>query len=189
MQNRVWLVSLGVIGALAIGMLCLFVHHERQKLHRIEQATMRARLEDQRLREKEAKLEAERRAVEAKLEEERQAIRAKQKEEQRKVELLRGKLNAGVFRNALSKVGGASRLVSAADVNPAVPRELKIVVTAQWFYQPEAVRKELATNLWSLWARIEEPERPDSARISIVTPSGTEVGGSRVWAGSLIWVE
>ena len=185
MQNRVWLVALGVIGALAIGMLGLFVHHERQKLQRIEQAAMRERIETQRLREE----EANRRAIEAKQEEERQAILAKQKEEQRQVALLRGRLNAGVFRNALSKVADASKLVSAADVNPAVPRELKVVVTAQWFYQPEAVRKELATSLWSLWARIEEPERPDSARISIVTPSGKEVGGSRVWAGSLIWVE
>lgn len=179
MQNRVWLVALGVIGALAIGMLGLFVHHERQKLQRIEQAATRERIETQRRREEEAK----RWAVEAKQEEERLAILAKQKEEQRQVELLRGRLNAGVFRTALSKVAGASKLVSDADVNPAVPRELKVVVTAQWSYQPEAVRKELARSLWSLWARIEEPERPDSARISIVTPSGTEVGGSRVWAG------
>ena len=68
-------------------------------------------------------------------------------------------------------------------------RQLKIVVTGQWHYQPEAVRQELATSLWTLWARMQEPDRPDSAPISIVSTSGKEVGGSRIWGGSLIWVE
>ena len=112
-----------------------------------------------------------------------------ERQEARKAELVRGRLNAGVFKNTLAKVPGASNLVVDADVNPIVPRQLKILVTTRWLYQPKSVRHELATSLWTLWARIEEPDHPDSARISLITPSGTEVGGSRILGGSLIWVD
>jgi hypothetical protein len=47
----------------------------------------------------------------------------------------------------------------------------------------------MAKMLWKAWASIHNPTNPDKARISIRDVTGGEVGGSRVWAGSLIWVD
>ncbi len=166
-------------GVVLLGFYARQATIERERIERARfeaEAEQRKRnlLAEQKRREQEAKQEAERRTRE---------------EEARKAELVRGRLNAGVFKNALAKVAGASNLVVDADVNPIVPRQLKILVTTRWLYQPKSVRHELATSLWTLWARIEEPDHPDSARISLITPSGTEVGGSRIIGGSLIWVD
>ena len=43
--------------------------------------------------------------------------------------------------------------------------------------------------MWEWWAAIASPQEPDLARIKIVDAKGNEVGGSRVWGGSLIWVQ
>jgi hypothetical protein len=67
--------------------------------------------------------------------------------------------------------------------------EAKITVSNLWHYQPYQVRLQTAQNFWSAWANTHSPNDPDKARIRIVDLNGNEVGGSRVWAGSLIWVQ
>ncbi|QDT24817.1 hypothetical protein Enr10x_01090 [Gimesia panareensis] len=67
--------------------------------------------------------------------------------------------------------------------------EAEIEVRNNWHIKPYQVRLQDAQNLWSAWAKIASPQEPDSARIKIVDINGNEVGGSRVLAGSLIWVQ
>lgn len=66
---------------------------------------------------------------------------------------------------------------------------LRITVSNNWHYEPYQVRYQMAQSLWSLWANIHTPGQPDKSRISIRDQNGNEVGGSRVLAGSLIWVQ
>jgi regulator of replication initiation timing len=58
-----------------------------------------------------------------------------------------------------------------------------------WHLSPYQIRLQNAQTLWKTWAQIASPDKPDSARISIVDLNGNEVGGSRMLAGSLIWVQ
>lgn len=64
-----------------------------------------------------------------------------------------------------------------------------VVVQSDWHYQPKAARQEVATNLWRGWVQLRLPDEADHARLRLETPSGKHVGGSRMLAGSLIWVE
>jgi hypothetical protein len=70
-----------------------------------------------------------------------------------------------------------------------VDGEIKITVSNAWHYEPYQVRLQLAQNLWKAWAAIHSPDEPDKSRIQIVDLNDNEVGGSRIWAGSLIWVQ
>lgn len=67
----------------------------------------------------------------------------------------------------------------------------KMIVTVSnaWHYQPYQIRLQTAQNLWQGWANIHSPKNPDEARLSVVDMNDNEVAGSRVWAGSLIWVQ
>ncbi len=67
--------------------------------------------------------------------------------------------------------------------------EAEIEVSNNWHIKPYQIRLQDAQNLWSAWAKIASAQEPDSARIKIVDINGNEVGGSRVLAGSLIWVQ
>lgn len=67
--------------------------------------------------------------------------------------------------------------------------EIKITVSNVWHYHPYQVRLQTAQNLWNIWAKVYSPIDVDKSRIQIVDLNGNEVGGSRVWAGSLIWVQ
>jgi len=67
--------------------------------------------------------------------------------------------------------------------------EIKISVSNSWHYEPYQIRLQLAQKLWDAWAATHSPNEPDKARIQIVDGNGNEVGGSRAWAGSLIWVQ
>lgn len=69
------------------------------------------------------------------------------------------------------------------------PNTLKITVSNAWHYQPYQMRLQAAQKLWNVWAATHSPDEPDKARISIIDFNDNEVGGSRVWAGSLIWVQ
>lgn len=64
-----------------------------------------------------------------------------------------------------------------------------ITVSNLWHVRAYQVRFQDAQTLWNMWARTAPTKDADSARISIVDQNGNEVGGSRVWAGSLIWVQ
>lgn len=62
-------------------------------------------------------------------------------------------------------------------------------VNNYWHIKPYQVRLQDAQNLWKLWAITSSPANRDLARIKIVDLNGNEVGGSRILAGSLIWVQ
>jgi len=95
-----------------------------------------------------------------------------------------------VWLSGLNSAGGKVFLGVAEGV---VVDEVKIFVDDSWHYSPKQVRLQAAQNLWDKWARISTASgragNADAARIRIVDQNGNEVGGSRVWAGSLIWVQ
>ncbi|MEM6836318.1 MAG: hypothetical protein AAF609_05635 [Cyanobacteria bacterium P01_C01_bin.120] len=66
---------------------------------------------------------------------------------------------------------------------------LVVQVAPGWHYQPKAARLEAATNLWEGWATLRAPEEPDTARLRLEDSNGRQVGGSRVIAGSVVYVD
>lgn len=68
-------------------------------------------------------------------------------------------------------------------------RRLNINVVNGWHYQPYQMRLQAAQNLQRLWAQVHSINDPDNARISILDLNGNEVGGSRFWGGTLVWVQ
>lgn len=86
-------------------------------------------------------------------------------------------------------------ILDAAGVN-AVVRSVSvrgstatITVANEWHAMNYQVRYQAAQNLWQVWAGVASPTNPDAARIVITDYNGNEVGGSRVWGGSMIWVQ
>lgn len=70
--------------------------------------------------------------------------------------------------------------------------QLILEVRPNWHYNPKQVRKDAATVLWERWTNIciakGLADSADSCRIKLISSSGDHIGGSRVLAGSLIWV-
>lgn len=64
-----------------------------------------------------------------------------------------------------------------------------ITVVDKWHHTNYQVRLQAAQDLWTIWRAITSPYKPDEARIELVDRNGNSVGGSRVWGGSLIWVQ
>ncbi len=58
-----------------------------------------------------------------------------------------------------------------------------------WHVRAYQMRLQDAQTLWEIWARLKQPKAPDKARLKLVDGRDNEVGGSRVWGGSLIWVQ
>ena len=67
-----------------------------------------------------------------------------------------------------------------------IGRTATITVGDMWHYEPKRIRTQTAKHLWQAWAQIHSPGNRDSARIKLVDSNGDTVGGSRVWAGSLM---
>lgn len=99
---------------------------------------------------------------------------------------------------AQANLDGYSALLTAAGVT--VVREygvkcsgdlwtVTLSVDDVWHIKPYQIRLQDAQAFWEAWARIASPNEPDKARISIKDLRGNEVGGSRMLAGSLIWVQ
>jgi len=65
----------------------------------------------------------------------------------------------------------------------------KLTVKNIWHLRHYQLRLQDAQTLWKVWAVIASPNDMDSARISLVDENDNEVGGSRFWGGSLIWVQ
>ncbi len=101
-------------------------------------------------------------------------------------------------KKAASDVAGYMKLLRSAGIDSSyivdaktglTADTLKITVSNAWHYEPYQMRLQAAQKLWEVWAAQHSPNEPDKARISIVDFNDNEVGGSRVWAGSLIWVQ
>lgn len=83
--------------------------------------------------------------------------------------------------------GSKTKFFSA--VSETNPGTVKITVTDKWHYLHKQQRLQLAQSVWEMWARIYSPKNLDKARISLVDYRDNEVGGSRIFGGSLIWVQ
>ena len=93
---------------------------------------------------------------------------------------------AGQFRAMIAKVDDG--MISEVAPDGSSPNRLLIAVSDRWHYQPKQIRLQTAQALQRLWATAFSPDRPDHARIRLLDQTGNEVGGSRVWGGSVIWV-
>lgn len=79
---------------------------------------------------------------------------------------------------------------NVASVKPSVcgNHTVLCVVKDSWHFLPYQIRKQKAQALWRIWAGIHSPDDLDKSGIELQARSGDEIGGSRVWGGSLIWV-
>ena len=83
------------------------------------------------------------------------------------------------------------RLVDSVSVGTIAGDHWEATLTVKnlWHVRAYQIRLQDAQTLWEAWAHIASPQDLDKARIKIVDQRGNEVGGSRVWGGSLIWVQ
>jgi DNA-directed RNA polymerase subunit RPC12/RpoP len=146
--------------------------------------------EERRLTQLEAerkRQEDERLAVEAarKAEEKRQAQEKARREAPQKG--LKDRLDAYVAMLNAADVKGIKN-VSGRKIGDDI-WEATITVENLWHIRHYQVRLQDAQTLWQAWAGIASPRDLDNARIKLVDLRGNEVGGSRLMAGSLIWVK
>lgn len=64
-----------------------------------------------------------------------------------------------------------------------------LTVRDSWHRRHRQNRLQDAQVLWKTWALLASPDDLDRARIKILDRMGNEVGGSRLLAGSMIWVQ
>ena len=138
-----------------------------------------AEAEAQRLREF-ADAEAKRRAEEEKAAEERMRRERAQR-------AVKEKLDAYVALLDRADVSIVER-VSVQRIDDDT-WEATITVQNLWHVRAYQMRLQDAQALWEAWAGIASPKDPDKARIKIADLRDNEVGGSRIWGGSLIWVQ
>jgi hypothetical protein len=72
--------------------------------------------------------------------------------------------------------------------HPDGSHQLDILVTAAWETLPERLRRQYAEALWQKWAGIHAPRDFGSARIRLLNPAGTVIGGSPDGAATPIWI-
>lgn len=92
------------------------------------------------------------------------------------------------FITAIRSAGIDNSLIENARMD-ARGNFLRITVSNLWHLQQKQIRYQSAQNLWLIWATIHSPDSSDDARIKLLDYNGNEVGGSRVLAGSMIWVQ
>jgi hypothetical protein len=97
--------------------------------------------------------------------------------------------DAEAFISFARTMNVSPQIVVDAKPNSSFPDQLLITVANHWHSQPYQMRLQMAQNLWQSWAKVHSPKDLDKARISLRDLNGNEVGGSRVFAGSVIWVQ
>lgn len=119
------------------------------------------------------------------------AQEAEEARERRAAALAKARPAEKRFKAALRKLDPAGSLFAEVAVREEYPAQMLLLVTPGWDAAPKAQRMWAAEVIWKMWAdaNAENVSNPDQSRISLVVPSGREVGGSRVWAGSMIWVD
>lgn len=147
--------------------------------------------EEKKKREEQEKIVNEKKKKE-KAERERLALEKKaQQEKLKEVLLKKAELNLEQYIKILNSDNTAKLLVAEVGYDPQgiLPQEYIIVkVKNNWHFLPKQVRLQHAQNLWAIWAKICSPSEPDNARLKLVDLNSNEIGGSRGWAGSLLWV-
>lgn len=92
------------------------------------------------------------------------------------------------YKEGLSTIPGMANFV--ADVRPGLIDGLvEIEVTPTYQAEAKVSRENLASALWKAWAYSYGHDDVDKARIRLVDGRGKQVGGSRVIAGSMIYVD
>jgi hypothetical protein len=118
---------------------------------------------------------------------ERKAERQRKEAEERSQAIkLANEANALAFMLVLKSVDPEGLIFRTAYADD---RTLTIVVTNYWHLRLYQIRLQDAQLLQRLWAKVYCPSDPDTARITIVDVLGNEVGGSRIWGGTMIWVQ
>jgi hypothetical protein len=92
----------------------------------------------------------------------------------------------GQFKKEIEKLGGDAVITEITGLGDDI---VKLRVRNAWHDLSYGSRLDMAQNLQRLWAGIHSPGDPDKARILIRDQAGSEVGGSRMWGGTMIWVE
>ena len=101
---------------------------------------------------------------------------------------LASKLEA--FIAILSSDPIASKIVKNVSVAQSGDRwTATITVQNVWHLRAKQVRLQDAQTFWKAWAVIASANNLDMARIKMVDLNGNEVGGSRLTAGSMLWVQ
>ena len=97
--------------------------------------------------------------------------------------------DAEAFMSLARSLSIPAQVLVDAKADASFPDRLLITVGNAWHSQPYQMRLQMAQNLWQSWANVHSPKDLDKARISLRDLNGNEVGGSRAFAGSLIWVQ
>jgi hypothetical protein len=94
------------------------------------------------------------------------------------------------FRRRLERTGIIGSVVAEVSVSNTLTNKHRVVITVTraWHAELYQERLQAAQNLWKIWATLHAPSELDIARIKLQDLNGNEVGGSRVIAGSAIWV-
>lgn len=90
------------------------------------------------------------------------------------------------FLNTLAAIGVDSTWIAA--VNVVTATDLELTVSNAWHYQPKQIRLQAAQTLWETWARVASPNELDLAHLKLLDMSGNNVGGSGMFAGSIVSV-
>lgn len=108
--------------------------------------------------------------------------------------ILRGSEATEAFRRrlrGLRPVGYHFSRVAACEPEQDY-RRLCLTVRPRWHRMDFWQRKTAATEVWRLWAEVCRgrgiAEHSNNCRITLLSPSGRTIGGSRLSAGASIWV-
>ncbi|MBD2111741.1 MULTISPECIES: hypothetical protein [Cyanophyceae] len=99
------------------------------------------------------------------------------------------KSNLTRYREWLHEADPSASIVKSVELNPSDNEILQVTVTIDFLAQNKEVQREAAAGMQAQWARISNPTAPDSAHISLRTPSGKRFGGSHWTAGTRIYID
>lgn len=78
--------------------------------------------------------------------------------------------------------------VEDVKINREIKKTVDVYVGDHWHYLPYQIRYQMAQNIWKKWAISLGLSDIDDARIKFKDLNGNVVGGSSVFAGSIVWV-
>lgn len=104
------------------------------------------------------------------------------------VDLPQAKLDA--YMALVNSDRTASKIVESVSAEQSGERwTATITLSNVWHLRNKQLRLQDAQTLWKAWAVVASKTDPDKARIKLIDLNGNELGGSRLLAGSLIWVQ
>lgn len=180
----IFFVSFLIFGGLELNKMIKKNDREKQKQQEVE--LQQKKLKQKRLA-KIQKEKIERQRIKRIVYERNRAKRDRKRAE----ELQKAHIDASKFKTTLFDMLSRKNLniIQNVHLNKNLPQEIIIVMKPIWHVRNKHLRKNDATVFWKLWASINNPQDPDHARIKLVSINNDRVGGSRLLAGSLIWVE